>query len=69
MGITAASSVDNTLELVNSRSVHVPLSSSMSTPPQDRSRDDPPSPPPQPPPSPAHWNRLVSLDFLAPLEI
>ncbi|RYN36741.1 hypothetical protein AA0113_g2503 [Alternaria arborescens] len=62
MGITMGPSVDNVFELVNSRS-------SMSTPTQDRSRDDPPSPPPQPPPSPAHWNRLVSLEFLAPLEI
>ncbi|CAG5160385.1 uncharacterized protein ALTATR162_LOCUS5805 [Alternaria atra] len=69
MGITTGSSVGNTFELVYSRSIHVLSSSSMSIPPQDRSRDDPPSPPPQPPPSPAHWNRLVSLDFLAPLEI
>ncbi|KAF2125517.1 hypothetical protein P153DRAFT_389668 [Dothidotthia symphoricarpi CBS 119687] len=37
--------------------------------PQERSRDDPPSPPPQPPPSPVGWNRSISLDFLAPLEI
>ncbi|CAN9081436.1 hypothetical protein CC77DRAFT_1059337 [Alternaria alternata] len=69
MGITMGPSVDNVFELVNSRSAHVLTSSSMSTPTQDRSRDDPPSPPPQPPPSPAHWNRLVSLEFLAPLEI
>ncbi|KAL1799134.1 hypothetical protein ACET3X_003171 [Alternaria dauci] len=69
MGITMGSSMDNVFELVNAHSVHVLPSSSMSVPPQDRSRDDPPSPPPQPPPSPAHWNRLVSLEFLAPLDI
>ena len=61
MGITTRSSVDNASDLVNGRSVHAPLSLSMSTPPQDRSRDDPPSPPPQPPPSPAHWNRTVPV--------
>ncbi|KAF1962543.1 hypothetical protein CC80DRAFT_542857 [Byssothecium circinans] len=45
--------------------------------PQERSRDDPPSPPPQPPPSPAHWNRpmpelgsMMDLMYsLAPLDI
>jgi hypothetical protein len=49
---------------VNTRSAtraSPPMTMSFSTPPQDRSRDDPPSPPPQPPPSPASWNRLHSV--------
>ncbi|KZM19931.1 hypothetical protein ST47_g8915 [Ascochyta rabiei] len=33
------------------------------------SRDEPPSPPPQPPPSPVGWNRLVSLEPLAPMDV
>ncbi|KAF2246066.1 hypothetical protein BU26DRAFT_567572 [Trematosphaeria pertusa] len=33
--------------------------------PQERSRDDPPSPPPQPPPSPANWASSPHLDLIS----
>ncbi|KAI0591658.1 hypothetical protein Ptr902_02190 [Pyrenophora tritici-repentis] len=69
MGMTTNTSSGSSCDLLNARSFHVKSISSLSTPPQDRSRDDPPSPPPQPPPSPAHWNRLVPLDALVPLDI
>ncbi|KAF1943990.1 hypothetical protein EJ02DRAFT_432766 [Clathrospora elynae] len=68
MVITMTSSM-HTNDLVNRHHVNAAVSLSIFTSPQDRSRDDPPSPPPQPPPSPAGWNRPISLDSLAPLEI
>ncbi|EMD92406.1 hypothetical protein COCC4DRAFT_69767 [Bipolaris maydis ATCC 48331] len=58
-----------TSDPINTRSSHHGSSLAITMPPQDRSRDDPPSPPPQPPPSPAHWSRFVSIDTLAPLDI
>ncbi|EOA84226.1 uncharacterized protein SETTUDRAFT_21583 [Exserohilum turcica Et28A] len=59
----------NTPDVVNTRSAHDGSSPAIAMPPQDRSREDPPSPPPQPPPSPAHWSRIVSIESLAPLDI
>jgi hypothetical protein len=61
MMITTTASMDLKTELVNTRHANHTSSLPISTPPQDRSRDDPPSPPPQPPPSPAHWNRIFSV--------
>lgn len=63
MAISLESSMGKAFDLANARSAGGEFESTISMPPQDRSRDDPPSPPPQPPPSPAHWNRIVSVSI------
>ncbi|KAF1847986.1 uncharacterized protein K460DRAFT_403297 [Cucurbitaria berberidis CBS 394.84] len=65
MAVTIVAMANNS-DFVHTQKHHDTASSQS---PLDSSRDDPPSPPPQPPPSPAGWNRPISLDSLAPLEI
>ncbi|KAF5854469.1 hypothetical protein GGP41_007232 [Bipolaris sorokiniana] len=66
MAMLNQSLTGRTSDPIDTRSSHHGSSLAITMPPQDRSRDDPPSPPPQPPPSPAHWSRLVSTFTATP---